>query len=55
MSKGKNFKEQELKECFDEIDADGSGFIDKCELAKALEALGVATGSEMDELLEVCL
>ena len=43
----------EIKECFDTFDADGSGFIDKKEIVKVCEQLGVdATGAEVEELMK---
>ena len=45
--------EAEIKECFDTFDADGSGFIDKKEIVKVCEQLGVdATSTEVDELMK---
>lgn len=45
--------EHDIKECFDTFDADGSGAIDKDEIKKVCEALGVdASGAEIDELIK---
>jgi calmodulin len=45
--------EHEIKECFDTFDADKSGHIDKAEIGKVCEALGVdASGAEIDELIK---
>ena len=45
--------EADIKECFDTFDADGSGAIDKDEIKKVCQQLGVdASGSEIDELIK---
>ncbi len=45
-------KESEIKECFDTFDADDSGAIDKNEIIKVCEALGVDSScAEIDELI----
>jgi calmodulin len=45
--------EDEIKQCFDQFDADNSGAIDKNEIKKVCEALGVdASQAEIDELIK---
>ena len=45
--------EEEIKEVFDQFDADGSGAIDKTEIKKVCEALGVdASASDIDDLIK---
>ena len=45
--------EAELKECFDAFDADNSGHIDKNEIKKVCEQLGIdASKSEIDDLVK---
>jgi len=45
--------EAEIKQCFDQFDADGSGAIDSGEIKKVCEALGVdASQAEVDALIK---
>lgn len=45
--------EDDIKEAFDQFDADGSGSIDSSEISKVCEALGVdASKAEIDDLIK---
>jgi Ca2+-binding EF-hand superfamily protein len=41
-----------MLQCFEAIDTDGSDFISKKEIAKALQSLGAA-GQDLDDLTDV--
>lgn len=44
--------EDEIKQVFDQFDADGSGYIDSSEIAKVCEALGVeASSSDIEAII----
>lgn len=48
-----NPTEAEIKEVFDQFDADGSGHIDSSEIKKICEQLGVEVSqSDIDELIQ---
>ena len=47
------FSDQELRECFDAMDTDKSGFVVASELAEGLKSLG-CTDKEAEEYAEVC-
>ena len=48
----RSFKDKELRDCFDAMDTDGSGFICKKELKVAFEKLEVPA-AEIQDLLDV--
>lgn len=52
MSSKTQFSEKELKDCFEAIDTDQSGFIECKEIERALRELG-ATGQDLVDLTKV--
>eukprot|EP01083_Nonionella_stella_P155580 502740_1 len=51
----KEFTDKEIKQCFDDFDLDGNGFICTAEIMQCLRLLGeIVTDEEVDEMIKLC-
>ena len=49
------FSDKEIRDCFDAMDLDKSGFVSRSEIAKGLEQLPGITKQDVEELTQVRL